>query len=835
MSSGTNVGNVFFKISSNRGAFTKEMQQTASGVQGAFGSAMKSVRKSIGVAFSVGAVISFGKKCVQVASETKSAWVGLSSIINGQGKSFDVANSFIQDYISDGLVPLSNAVTAYKNLAARGYDQSQIAQTMTALKDSAAFGRQATLSYGQAIQSATEGLKNENSVLVDNAGVTKNVAKMWDEYARSIGTTASALTQQQKIQAEVNGIMRETQWQTGDAARYSQTFAGGMARISATALQVKTAIGNTLIPILNQFLPIIQTGLELALKFCNAIQAVMASFGWEMPDISDFSVAVGAVSTDASQAATNTEGIGKAAETAAKKAKKAFASFDEINVLSKPSSDASSGSGAGGAGVTAGGGMPTGAVDSAINNVSTKFDEFGKKLSKFWNGFADGFTQEKEQLLAQVEETKERFKGIWADIKSLGTPIRNWATTDLLEFFTTFCHTVAGVFLGLWDTADMVFGDLWDYLIFPVVQSLVSEGLPFITQFANEGVKLFGTLFKSVKDIVDKVWTEGIVPALKFVADVFNDVVDIIADKWKTYGEPIFEGIKELIENIKNTVIKAWDGFIKPCWDAIMKALDEIWKEHLKPLVDNVGSFIAELIQAAVDIYNEFISPIVSFLQDILQPVFVAVFEDIINVVKPIITGIIDAIDGIVTALRGVTQFVAGVFTGDWKRAWEGIKTIFKGVWDTISSVLKTPINAILATIENLVNRIISGINKLIQGFNKISWKVPDWVPAIGGKSLGFNIKQVSKVSIPRLAEGGWVAANNPQLAVIGDNTREGEIVTPESKIREQVEAALAKVGGMAQKVKLELELIIKYPDGRTLIKRINEAQVAEGRILLEV
>ncbi|MEE0980757.1 MAG: hypothetical protein U0K91_03660, partial [Acutalibacteraceae bacterium] len=314
MSKGTNVGSVFFKISSNRGAFTKEMQQTASGVQGVFGPAMKSVGKAIGVAFSAAAVVSFGKQCVQVASETQSAWAGLSSIINGQGKSFDVANSFIQDYISDGLVPLNNAVTAYKNLAARGYDQSQIAQTMTALKDAAAFGRTSTLAYGDAIESATEGLKNENSVLVDNAGVTKNVAKMWDEYARSIGTTASALTQQQKIQAEVNGIMRETQWQTGDAARYSQTFAGGMARISATALQVKTAIGNTLIPILNQFLPIIQTGLELALKFCNAIQAVMASFGWEMPDISDFSVAVGAVSTDASQAATNTEGIGKAAE-----------------------------------------------------------------------------------------------------------------------------------------------------------------------------------------------------------------------------------------------------------------------------------------------------------------------------------------------------------------------------------------------------------------------------------------------------------------------------------------------------------------------------------------
>ena len=108
-------------------------------------------------------------------------------------------------------------------------------------------------------------------------------------------------------------------------------------------------------------------------------------------------------------------------------------------------------------------------------------------------------------------------------------------------------------------------------------------------------------------------------------------------------------------------------------------------------------------------------------------------------------------------------------------------------------------------------------------------------MPGIGGRSLGFNIKQIPAVKLPRLAQGAWVAANNPQLAIVGDNTREGEIVSPESKIREQVELALAKVGGLAQKVKLQIELLIRYPDGRTIIKTINEAQVAEGRILLEV
>lgn len=106
----------------------------------------------------------------------------MQSILDGQGRSFSAAQSFIEDYTKDGLIPATNAITAYKNLAMRGYDDSQIQQVMAALKDASAFGRQASYTMGEAVESATEGLKNENSILVDNAGVTKNVAKMWEEF-----------------------------------------------------------------------------------------------------------------------------------------------------------------------------------------------------------------------------------------------------------------------------------------------------------------------------------------------------------------------------------------------------------------------------------------------------------------------------------------------------------------------------------------------------------------------------------------------------------------------------------------------------------------------------
>lgn len=825
---GTNVGSVFFDIKANQSAFKKEIKGAAGQAQSAFSSAMGKVGKAIGIAFSAAAVVSFGKKCVEVASKTQSAWMGLSSILNGQKKSFGEANRFIQDYISDGLVPLNNAVTAYKNLAARGYNTEQIEKTMTALKDAAAFGRQASYSYGDAISTATEGLKNENSILVDNAGVTKNVAKMWEDYAKSIGTTTNALTQQQKIEAEVNGIMEETKWQTGDAAKYATTFAGRVAKLFATFTSLKTEIGNVIIPILNLFIPAIQTALDALLKFLGLLKTAMASIGLEMPDVTS----LGGVTAGATEAAEAIDNTGTAAEKAAKKVKKAFASYDEINVLSKSSSSDTS---TGGSSGVAAADPTTSAITSGVSAVDSRLDELKEKLSTFWSGFAAGFEKEREELKRQIEQTKALIKRVWQDLRKLESPIKNWASTDLKDFFETFCHASADIFLGLYDSVNAVFRDLWNVAVYPRLQKFVTKGLPVLTQFSTECVKTLQTLFDSVKEIFDKTWREGAVPALQFFTQVYQDAWDIVYDNWQTYGAPIFDNVRTAIENTKNLFLNAWNNYMKPCWDIIMGTVTRLWTDHVKPLADNLTGFVGERIQDALEIYNKVIVPIVKWVQDYLYPKFVNSFRDMMNIVEPIIAGFIDCANGIITILKGIVQFITGVFTGNWSKAWSGIKNIFKGAFDTMAASAKAPLNVIIALFENLVNRIGSGINKLIRGFNSIKWNVPDWVPGIGGKSLGFNISQIPTIKLPRLAQGGWVAANNPQLAIVGDNTREGEIVSPESKIREQVELALAKAGGFAQKVKLQLELLIRYPDGRTIIKTINEAQIAEGRILLEV
>ena len=128
---------------------------------------------------------------------------------------------------------------------------------------------------------------------------------------------------------------------------------------------------------------------------------------------------------------------------------------------------------------------------------------------------------------------------------------------------------------------------------------------------------------------------------------------------------------------------------------------------------------------------------------------------------------------------------------------------------------------------------------------NTLSFDVPDWVPGIGGKRFGFNLPEVSFGKIPYLAQGGYVKPNTPQLAMIGDNRHQGEVVAPEDKLRDMaVQAAqMSTNAALLQEAISVLKEILKVItaldldiqiDGVSLkkyiVNKINEHTKATGK-----
>lgn len=307
-----------------------------------------------------------------------------------------------------------------------------------------------------------------------------------------------------------------------------------------------------------------------------------------------------------------------------------------------------------------------------------------------------------------------------------------------------------------------------------------------------------------------RTWLTVLEPLAEFIATVLSDA-------WNEVLKPIIDFfIETLLPNLIDTFKNLWEKvlvplakFIGTVLQPVLKVVSDIltmlWKKIVLPLAKAIGEVLKEAWNGLYEILNKTIIPIINKTIEVLQFLWKKVINPIVNLLwdsfKPafdtVFSGIGDLINGFRDILTGLIKFVTGIFTGDWGKAWEGIKEIFKGIFDSFEAIVKTPINAVIDIINGMINGIVSGVNTVIKAINSISFSVPDWIPGIGGKTAGFNLKQMAAPKIPRLASGTVVPANYGEfLAILGDNTREAEVVSPVSKIEEAVENVLNRRGG---------------------------------------
>ena len=167
---------------------------------------------------------------------------------------------------------------------------------------------------------------------------------------------------------------------------------------------------------------------------------------------------------------------------------------------------------------------------------------------------------------------------------------------------------------------------------------------------------------------------------------------------------------------------------------------------------------------------------------------------------------VMDAVKaGIQTALDSIRE--------KWNSVWNGLKETTISIFDGMKDGIRGGINGILKGVETMANGVIKGLNRMIDALNNLSFDIPDWVPGLGGESFGLDIPTLREIQIPRLAKGGFVRANTPQLAMIGDNRHYGEIVAPEDRMQEMVNraalmASQANSGMSDQYLALMVELL---------------------------
>ena len=454
--------------------------------------------------------------------------------------------------------------------------------------------------------------------------------------------------------------------------------------------------------------------------------------------------------------------------SAAKNASKYLAGFDELNVMD--SGDSGGGSSGGGGGASgADFSFDTSATEGKIKNLLLLIEMGAAALLgwKFGNGFLDGLQKAIGYFLI--------IDGAIRTIKNLLDAWNNGVTFENLNgALVGVTELVLGLYMVLGPTAAGI------GLVVAGISLLVTglhDAMDVGFNAQNLLMTISGILITSVGiAALTGSWIPlligGITTLLVIITNAFGD------------SEVLLKGFKDILDGFLEFFTGIFTGDIEKAIGGIGKIFS-----GLTTVFDVVLDSLRNMITSALDWLDEKTG---------------GKFHDIITLIKDTVTEAFDTVKGIVDSviytveevLSGLIKFITGAFTGDWKSAWEGVKQIFKGIFDGLVGIF-----------GSVVNIIIRALNWLIDKMNRISFTVPNWVPGIGGRSVGINITPLREYAIPHLAQGAVIPPNREFMAVLGDQRHGTNIEAPLDTIKQAVAEVLGQNGSGGKQITIVVQL----------------------------
>lgn len=481
----------------------------------------------------------------------------------------------------------------------------------------------------------------------------------------------------------------------------------------------------------------------------------------------------------------------------------------------------------------------------ALNNglMKVDFDKIRNSLNGLWKALTPFAIHVGEGLL-----------WFWENVL---VPFGTWTANELIPMFLDKLSTAISTFNSILIALQPLFQWFWDSVLQPIAQ-WTGGAFNAIWDKTNGLLKTFSDWCAANPGVIQTIATviasffaawkisEFIANAAGFITTIANVVSSIksisgavalvktgVEALVGALGGPLVIGIAAAIA-AGILLYKNWDTIceyaakLREWVTEKTRALRDDATKAFETLRDNVKNAVKALrddIKEKWDWIQEKLSQFSKWLGSTFKTDWTKNFGIFGTVLKGFLKSAKDVIRDVKQIFNGFNDFISGVFSGNWQKAWTGIKNIFVGVFRGLADIAKSPINAIVGGF----NSVLGVVNGLIRKVNNIRFKitVPDWVPGVGGKWWGFNGFNIPTVgTIPMLANGGFVKANTPQLAMIGDNRHQGEIVSPENKLQEMAvkAASLAAGSGNSTELLAVLKQILAYLQNTPIVALDPEA-----------
>lgn len=481
------------------------------------------------------------------------------------------------------------------------------------------------------------------------------------------------------------------------------------------------------------------------------------------------------------QSVENQNDLTKAVEETNEAMEKTTASFDTVEILSAGTAQEAS-------------------AETIIPEISG--GGFGESLEiketeKELSGFEKAFKEICENIQKAFEPlTKISFKNLGKSLRNLVQPLKKLGSVA-------------------WDTLQ----NSIEKVIAPLAEYVIEDYLPKYFDTLGIAIDGFRAILDKSWDILEQFIDEFLTPIWEYAKPKILEVWDDLNAKLKDFVKLVEES-------------EAWEDF-----QTIMSAIYDVLEPVVKAIIDFVTP-IAEftISQAFIDLEYTFKN-----IKDVIGAIAALIngdFDDAWKHLKELfIDNFVDKGKEQFQAFSDVIEGITGFDLTQWvEDTWKSVKKFWteyiapvftKGWWEELG---KTCINGLISGFEGGINGIIwafeSMINWIVDGLNKISFGLPDW---LGGGSFGINLPRANlgRVSIPRLAQGTVVPPNKEFMAILGDNTKEHEIVSPVSTMKQAFMEAMIEMGGNFGSGNTEVVLEI---DGREFGRAVVEQGNRENR-----
>lgn len=826
----TNVGSIDLELLLNSNKFNKQLgnvQNIANKSGSMIAGSFKKIGVAVAAAFSVSKIVNFSKECIHLGSD-------IAEVQNVVDVAFKTMNENVNNFATNAIDQFGLSQLATKQYMgtfgamsqAFGFTEKEayeMSKTLTGLAgDVASFYNlnpdEAYTKLKSVFTGETETLKQLGVVMTQNA---------LDQYAlaNGYGKTTAKMSEQEKVALRYNFVLKQLEMASGDFVRTQDSWANQTRVLSLRFDELKATIGQGLINLFTPIIKVINTVLAKLQVLANSFKSFTDMITGNVNNNSNSGLnALAESATDVSGAVDD---IGASAKKT-KKALNGLRSFDILNNMSSNKNDSSD------TGTTSGNtGIGTGAIDfnnigkSIDNAFSTNFEEFFKPLKNSWDKYG-------EKIFTNIKRTINNFKKLFTELGNSFKAVWTNGTAEkmlghIFSITSNIIETVgnlAEAFAIAWANAgngDAIVQNMCDYW----------NDLLYIVDDVSQTI----TDFTSSPEFQE--FANGMVESIKLVTDVISNVGRVLKEVWDEHGKEAFEQMLTTATKLGTAVNIVWkkiQPFVSWCLETMIKRtlipmierIKSIWK-----VIEGVSDFVTGVFSGdwkrAWEGIKEIFVGMLGIMKSNIEKIFpgiTSVFQKGWNFIKSIWQNAGGFFGGIWNGIKNAFGSVSTWFHDTFSRAWQKVKDVFSAGGQVFNGIKE----GIESTFKTVVNGLITGINRVIkipfekiqQALNKIrNVEVMGYHPFYG-------LPYISTPSIPYLAEGGYFKANQPTLAMVGDNMTQDEVVTPIPKMQDALRSVLNENHGNSEVVNLLKQIInlLKNMSGDMILK-VGEEELA--------